>query len=296
MFTNKVYRWAILISSIAILFLVGFETIGDGAPAVTQEQFLEKIFSNSQDIAGNTELKFLSKFETLESLGFSPDGISYSPQKAHLFISSAGAEIPNETGIFEVTLNGELVRQIPFRETPIGHCCAGYSITQASSGPKVGHFFLADLMNVTTLVHEFDSNWNWINAFDVTASYPDSHPGDGIAFNRISKNIVVAEEVHGELLEVTTSGQFVKSFPAVNVQGITFNDSTGTYFGVHTSGWLREISADGTILREFDLRHYGIKQPVGIASGQGKLFIADELDSPNSGGYIYIFKSPLRVH
>ena len=296
MFTNKISLWVIFVFSIAILSLLSLNTLGVGALAVNEGQFLGKESLYNQANWSSTELVFLSKFETLESLGFSPDGVAYNPQKAHLFISSASADVPNETGIFEVTLSGELVDHIPFGGTPVGHCCAGYSITRASSGPKVGHYFLADLMGETTLVHEFDSNWNWINAFPVTASNLNAHPGDGIAFNRISQNIVIAEEVYGELLDVTTNGQFVGSFPAVNVQGITYNDSTGTYFGVHTSGWLREISTDGTILREFDLKPFGIMQPVGIASGQGKLFIADEIDFPNSGGYIYIFKSPHSVH
>jgi hypothetical protein len=53
------------------------------------------------------------------------------------------------------------------------------------------------------------------------------------------------------------------------------------------------IEANGPI--SFDLSDYGVSQPVGIGSGQGKLFVADEIDVPNSGGMIHIFKSPRRV-
>ncbi len=49
------------------------------------------------------------------------------------------------------------------------------------------------------------------------------------------------------------------------------------------------------MLRSFDLYQYGIERPVGIGYGQGKLFIADEVSVPNTGGYIWIFKSPTKT-
>lgn len=247
--------------------------------------------SNAWASSVSTELRLLYRFETLESLGFSPDGITYSPPRAHLFISSAPAPTANETGIFEVTLDGELVDHIKVEDLGTGYGL--FSVTRATSGPDVNHFFLSEVTwTPTTLVHEYDSNWNWLATFMVTSPNADARPGDGIAFNHITGNLVVCEEVNSELFEVTTTGELVASYSGIPSQGITFNIPTGTYFGVDVAGRLREISVTGEILREYDLTTYGIGQPVGIASGQGKLFVADEVDGLNSGGYVYVFDSP----
>ncbi len=55
------------------------------------------------------------------------------------------------------------------------------------------------------------------------------------------------------------------------------------------------MATDGTTLRSFDLNNYGVAQPVGLGSGQRKLFVADEIGVPNSGGIIHHFKSPKRA-
>lgn len=240
---------------------------------------------------GPEDLELLARFETFESLGFSPDGVTYGPPKSRLFIASAGAEVPNLTGIFEVTQKGELVRHIPL--PPASEGSFGYSITRATSGPHVGHFFLANFNSMpTTEVLELDEDWNLLNSFEVTGSV---FPGDGMTFNHLTQNLAIIDLGSNELFEVTTTGEPVRSFSIPCMAGVTFNIPTGTYFGVCPGATLFEMSTAGELIRFFDLRKHGILQPVGIGSGQGKLFIGDEIDVPNSGGFIYIFRSPRRA-
>lgn len=246
-------------------------------------------------------LIFLEKIDIFTSLGISPDDITYDPTSNHLFISAANDErhgtpesnnSPFKTGIFELTLDGELVRQIPFEAIVDTNKSGflGYSIARVSNGPTAGHFFLVGLSGEGKgYVNEFDKNWNWINTFIVNSTKQNTHPGDGIVHNPISGNLVIAEEVSGEIIEITTDGTFMRAFPNINVQGITYSEKTGTYFGVHTSKWLREISSDGKILREIDLEQYGVGQPVGITVVGDKLYITDELET-NTGGYLFIFE------
>jgi len=240
-------------------------------------------------------LRLLGVFETLQTLGFSPDGVTLG-RAAHLFISSAPAPVPNELGVFEVTLQGDLVRHVQLPVPPSGNTL-GYSIARATSGPAVGNFFLATFSaSPNVQVFEFDSELNLVDTFDFQGP---AWPGDGLAFNHHTKNLAVIDFVTGDVVEVTTSGDIVRSIstPMSYPAGITYNRPTKTYFAVEVSArTLVELSpTTGEVIRVFDLSPYGVKQPVGIASGQGKLFIADELDELNSGGMIWAFKSPRRA-
>lgn len=235
------------------------------------------------------KLIFLEKFETCASIGFSPDGVTYSPKKSRLFISAAGSDSCNSTGVFEVTLEGELIKHIYF---PQGYGL-GFSITRVSSGPKNGHFFLVEFNGTPNVrVVEYDSCCEMVNEFLFTGGVS---PGDGVTFNHKSKNLAILDAGNG-VFEVTTSGEFVQFFPNPCTAGITYNRQTGTYFGLeHDPEILIEFTTSGEILRIFNLNQYGVEQPVGIGYGQGKLFIADEIDGPNTGGYIWIFKAPHRA-
>jgi DNA-binding beta-propeller fold protein YncE len=239
--------------------------------------------------AADTEaIELLGSFETLQSLGFTPDGISYSPQGGRLMIAASADSGVGARGVFEVTQDGRLIDPFSLPELTTG--LLGFSIERVSSGPKVGHFFMVEfngLPNVT--VYEFDASLAVVNSFPLNGS---ASPGDGIAFNHLTQHLLIADGGSNELIEVTTSGDLVRVIPTVHAAGLAFNQATGTYFGV--SGGLFELSADGELLRTFDLTVFGVKNAVGIAYGQGKLFIADEGDPPNSGGAIYIFKSPHR--
>lgn len=240
-------------------------------------------------VHGQGTLEPLGSFETFDSLGFSPDGVTYQPKKAHLLISSAvtAADVPSEPGVFETTTTGDLIRHIDIDEG------LGLSITKATSGPGVGHVFMVAYEGPgdgQASVVEFDEAWNVIGGFEVAGVAP----GDGIAWNHRTQTLVILDRDAGPpvLIEVTPEGDVLRTLPVPCMAGVTFNIPSGTYFGVCTDGTLLEIDTTGTVLRSFNLGEYGVSQPVGIGSGQGKLFIADEIDVPNSGGVIYIFKSP----
>ena len=238
--------------------------------------------------AQNGQLELLGSFETLLSLGFIPDGVSYSPQGGRLMIAASSDSGVGARGVFEVTQDGELVESFSIPQPATG--LLGFSIKRASSGPHVNHFFMAEFTGQPTIrVFEFDPSFALVNSFPVTGT---GSPGDGIAFNHVTQNLVVVDGGSNALIEVTTSGDFVRmiSTPNAHVVGLTFHQPTGTYFGVDSGGILKELSTDGELLRSFDLTLFGVKNSVGIASGQGKLFIADEGDPPNSGGAIFIFK------
>lgn len=169
--------------------------------------------SDAQALAKKTGLEYLGNFETLAAFGFVPHNLTYSPKKAHLFITQSG--LPHSTeGIYEVTRKGVLVRHIPFNDLnsqlSAGEHYFGWSIGCATSGSKVGHFFLGEVHANPTLIHEFDSHWNWVNCFSLTSPYSDSHPGEGIGFNHISKMLLIGQEPYPGVQEVTVTGEFIR--------------------------------------------------------------------------------------
>jgi hypothetical protein len=238
------------------------------------------------------DLELLGSFETLQSLGFTPDDVVFNPAGGTLFISSAAdSVVPASTqGVYEVTQDGLLVQRL---STPPG-VLLGFSITRATSGPGVGNFFMAEFNGSPAVrIFQFDRDFAPVNEFTVSGV---ASPGDGLAFNHITRTLMLADPGLSHLIEVTTSGELLRTIPTPGgaVAGLTFNLPTGTYFGVNSGGTMTEFSVDGVVLRQFDLTAYGVKNSVGIASGQGKLFIADEDDPPNTGGTIHVFKSPRR--
>ena len=250
-------------------------------------------------VAGASDsLTPLGSFDTYNDpgLGFSPDDVTYSPVDGHLFISAAGAE----PAVFETTLAGELVAK--YAGLPGGFGSLGYSLTQATTGPAEEHFFMASYTDKAEVsVLEFDAGWSLVGHFLFMGAC-DPGPGDGIAYNPVSETLLISDMRYGDcapgsqIFEVTMQGEPVGSFsawPCEDVAGIAFNPPTQTYlavcFGQNT---LQEFSMDGEPLRSWDLGAYGVSQPVGIAAGEGKVFIADEIGWPISGGLIYTFESP----
>lgn len=244
--------------------------------------------------AAEHELRLLSSFETLQALGFTPDGVTYSPRGAELYISASADDGTGTQGVYQVTQDGELIRHITLPPPTPENGLIGFSITRATSGPKVGHFYMSSYNGLPTVnVFEFDRDFTLIGSFPVTGS---ASPGDGIAFNHLTRNLIVVDGGGNELIEVTTSGDHVRTIPLpfAHVVGLTFDVATGSYFGVDLGGVLKELSSDGDLLRTVDLTAFGVKNPVGIGAGQGRLFIADEGDPSNSAGVIHIFTSPRR--
>ena len=242
------------------------------------------------NLPAQAELELLDSFETLESLGFTPDDVAFNPARGTLFVSSAADSVvpPSSQGVYEVTQDGVLLQHIA---TP-PDVLLGFSITRATSGPQVGHYFMTEFNGAPSMrIFEFDRDFAPVNEFSVTGV---AAPGDSIAFNHVTRTLMLVDGGSGHMVEVTTSGDPIRVIPAGHVAGLTFNQPTGTYLGVNSGGAMTEFSVDGEVIRHIDLTVYGVKNSVGIASGQGKIFIADEDDPPNTGGAIHIFKSPRR--
>ena len=239
------------------------------------------------------DLEFLGGFETLHSLGFTPDDVAYNPQGGRLLVTASADSGVGARGVFEVAQDGRLVDAFTLPEPSATVGLLGFSITRVSAGPRVGNYFMADFNGLPTVtVFEFDPTFTIVNRFPLTGS---ASPGDAIAFNHLTQHLLVPDGGTNEMIEITTSGELVRrSNRNVHANGIAFNQSTGTYFIV--SGGLAEMSTDGEQLRTFDLTPFGIRGAVGVAYGQGKLFIADEGEPANSSGAIYIFRSPRRSH
>jgi hypothetical protein len=275
--------------------------IGNSPFNATETRFLKAlaqvsvVFSillalSPMSVAQSANLELLGSIETLNSLRIGPDDVVYSSPKDHLFITSDSGPL---FGIFEITLNGTLVNYTPF---PVGFTNLGFGIARSTRGSNIGHFFLPEFTGTPTIrIVELDSSLTQVNVFTFTGS---ASPGDSIAFNPFTTNLAVGDlpQGHGDIFEVTTSGVPVRSFStAFQVHGLTFNVSTGTYFGVNVGdGNLYEFTEEGVLVQTFNLRNYGVMAPVGVASGAGRLFVADEGIPTNSVGVIYIFKSPSR--
>jgi len=238
-----------------------------------------------------TDLELVGSFETLDRLGFSPDDVVYWPDNDHLFISSAGA---NMGGLYEVTLDGQLVGSYSFPQVPYLTGVLGFSVAKVTTGPRRGHFFLVEWNATTNVnVYEFDSNFNYVRYFPLIDTTP---PGDSIAYNPFTNTLIVGHGGWVDFLEVSLDGEFIQRFqPTSHTDGLTFCSITGTYFGVHhMSLTLNEYTMNGTLVRTFDLSAFGVKNPVGIASARDLLFVADEGPEPTVQlGVIYIFRVPI---
>ncbi len=279
-----------------IVFLSFFscDKIGNETTTGIEDQFLEKASSNT-DLSlikgkpGNA-LEYLGKFETLVAFGFTPDDATFSPlHGGSLFLSAAG---PGERGVFEVTPTGKLIQSF---DLPDDIPNFGYNIARVSSGPKVGHFFLIAYSGSPEVqVYEFDQAFKMLKQFPFVG-YSD--PGDAIAYNKRTQTLVIPDRGSSPtLFEVTTNGEELTSFRIPDVVGITFNEQTGTYFGVN-GAIMHEFSTSGITINTYDLSLFGVFGAVGIAYGQGKLFIADEGGydpenemEPNDIGFIYIMQ------
>lgn len=241
-------------------------------------------------------LPLIGSFETFNRLGFSPDGVTIKPYESRysmtgeLIISSAG---PNP-GLFRTTPYGVLLKHIPFPSDIHPQGSLGFGVAYATAGPRRGHYFLPEFTGTPEInVYELDSRFKYISHFKVTGL---GCPGDDIAFNPVTQNLVVVDMCagpgFGALIEVKTNGEPVRSFPTPTVAGVTYNEHSRTYFGA-SGRFLVEFNRNGQFLRQFDLEECGAgTNAVGVAYREGLLYVTDEGDPPDTGGMVYIFLAP----
>jgi hypothetical protein len=232
------------------------------------------------------KLALLYSFET--GSGFSPDDLVFSPANGGRLII-VGVE---PSTLSEWTVDGEMVSQY----SGLG----GNSITRSTRGPNMGHFFQAGGAPIG--IFEYAEDFAFIRHCVVSVEPPSiiSAPGDGLAFNHHRSTFLVSDLPANLIHEVDCRGEgtLVRSFAPSGFSapaGMTFDVSSGTYFGVlHMENALVQFDDTGTLIRWFDLAEYGVQKPVGVTVGQGKIFIADELSDSRHDitGFIYVFMKP----
>lgn len=236
------------------------------------------------------ELVYLYSFET--GTGFSPDDVAFSAAGGpQLVIVSAGP-----AGLFEMTVRGEMGDQYP--------ALGANSITMSTRGPGKGHYFQAWGGGGTIAIYEYAEDFMFVRSCAVSLEgVPHGYPGDAVAFNHYRSTLLVSDLPANLIHEVDCQGDgaFVRSITPVGFAapaGLTFDVSTGTYYGVlHMECALVQFDDTGALIRWIDLRPYGVQKPIGVTLGQGKMFIADELvgDLHDKTGFIHVFKEPARV-
>jgi hypothetical protein len=235
------------------------------------------------------KLVLLHYFETGTDL--SPDDLVFSPANGGRLINVGVAP----SMLSEWTIDGELVGQY--------QGLGGNSIARSTRGPNMGHLFQAG--GEPLGIFEYAEDFAFIRHCLVPVEPPSalSHPGDALAFNHHRSTFLVSDLSANLIHEVDcrADGTFVRSFAPSGFSapaGMTFDVSSGTYFGVlHMENALVQFDDTGTLIRWFDLAQYGVQKPVGVTVGQGKLFIADELsdDRHDITGFIYVFLKPRPV-
>jgi len=103
----------------------------------------------------------------------------------------------------------------------------------------------------------------------------------------MSGNLAIVDSGACELIEVTPSGRVVRTLATPCLAGITFDAMRGTYLGVDVGTTLHEFTTDGDPVATYDLSVFGIRQAVGVGFGDGEIYVADEIDRTNTGGWIY---------
>lgn len=290
MLTKTKSYCSIFFCLIVLLIFYSCVKIGNETTAVNEGQFLDETSSTGELAMSQSKsdkaLEYLGNFETLVSLGFTPDDVTYSPQHGGtLFISAVGDD-GTQQRVFKVSTEGELIQS--FYILP----GLGYSIARVDNGPNNGHFFLIKYTGLPeTQVYEYDDNFNLLNQFAMVGS---QNLGDDLAYNSKTKSFLSVDgawETGGFAVEFSTEGEVLSRFPAPIITGLTFNDKTGTYFGV-TLNRMIEFSTSGITIKTYDLTPFGISGAVGVAYGNKKFYIADEgRDSEvNTIGIIHILK------
>jgi len=218
----------------------------------------------------------------------SADDLVYSPAGGGRLVVVAVNPI---SMLYETTVRGRALSEYPG--------LGSFSLTRATRGPAQGHFFQAGGAPWLT-VAEFDEDFNHVGNCAVKLGGAYVVPGDAVAFNHHRMTFLVSDLDANLIHEVDCrgGGTWVRSITPTGFlapAGMTFDVSSGTYFGVlHLDSVLVQFDDLGTLVREIDLKPFGVQQPVGITLGQGKLFIADELKGElnDTTGYIYVFRVP----
>jgi hypothetical protein len=243
--------------------------------------------------ASPASLTLISSIDIFDSLGIGPDDITYSSQDDTLIISSI--DPPNENaGIFEITQDGILVRQLPLPAPGFG-----YSISYAKRSKGVSSVFMGEY-NGTSSIQVLELTYPELQIQNQFTFVGGVMPGDGIAYSAAKPEKLAIVDLGfspNTVFEMTPDGESLlrvyetPPFAGMTAKPVAGGPLQGWYAVNHMEALLYEVSSLGDITRVFDLKSFGVQQPIGVAAGGGRIFVADER-TDNAGGYLYIFKAP----
>lgn len=279
---NRAVSFVLLVSASACAEPVSVDSVD-----FTDTPLIQAPFQAAVSQAEQQGLRLLAVFETPP--GLSPDDLVFRSSGGPRLVATA---VNPESFLYEMTLDGELIAAYPG--------LGSFSLTRGTQGGFLDHFFQASGGGGNLDITELDRGYTPVRvcSTDISAS-PSTVPCDGIAFDHHRGTFLVSDTDANLLLEIDCAGGPVGSlrrwvsldFPAP--AGAVYDKASRSFLGVlHGPAELVRFDADGVLLQRIDLKPFGVQQPVGVAVGQGKVFVADELkgDLNDTTGFIYVFK------
>lgn len=229
-----------------------------------------------------------------------PSGLTYLANRNTLLISDgevdetvAGITHFQGANVWELNLNGSMVRTANVSKVAPTVIRMTNEPTGVAWNPNNGHYYISDddarrIYDLNPGADEWigtaDDTWTFFDTLAVGNSDPE-----GITFDPINNQIIVADGLNIEIYRYTTSGAFlgqfdVAQFGMLDPESVEYNPGSGTLFILsnHTSRIIIETTLTGTLLNTFDISVAAAYTPAGLAyapasdgSGLKRFYVVD---------------------
>lgn len=251
-----------------------------------------------------------------------PSGLTYLANRNTLLISDgevdetvAGITHFQGANVWEVGLNGAVVRTANIAKVTPSVVRMTNEPTGTAWNPNNGHYYISDddarriydlNPGADGLVGTADDTWTFFDTLAVGNSDPE-----GVTFDSVNNQIIVADGLNIEIYRYTTSGVFLGQFDVaqygvLDPESVEYNPGTGTLFILsnHTSRIIVETTLTGTLLNTFDITAAAAYTPAGLAyapasdgSGRKRFYIVDrridnDVDPNIVDGKLYELTAP----
>lgn len=251
-----------------------------------------------------------------------PSGLTYLANRNTLLLSDgevdetvAGITHFQGANLWELTLGGSVVRTANVSKVLPSVVKMTNEPTGTAWNPNNGHYYISDddarriydlNPGADNLTGTADDTWTFFDTLAVGNSDPE-----GVTFDPINNQIIVADGLNIEIYRYTTSGvllgQFdVAQYGVLDPESVEYNPGSGTLFILsnHTSRIIVETTLTGTLLNTFDITAAAAYTPAGLAyapasdgSGYKRFYVVDrridnDVDSTIVDGKLYELTAP----